>query len=200
MRLTKEDVEVQKELIIRRAFEVFAEKGFEATKMGDIAEAANISRNPLYYHFTNKTQLFLAVYDDYCRRYYEKSIAVYNKKIGYFDKIKEGINAYSKDHNLKGNRLRNDVLSNIPGLEAALEQQNRLFERLYLHKLEITKEAIIAGVLRSDCDPYQVADLIIVFYTGLYGSARSFARETDEGHSKRLVDAFIDCLQVKYGC
>lgn len=58
MRQTYDETEALKKRIVVASREVFAEKGYAATKMSDIAERANVSRGPLYYHFQNKQVLF----------------------------------------------------------------------------------------------------------------------------------------------
>ncbi|MBE9610589.1 TetR/AcrR family transcriptional regulator [Chitinilyticum piscinae] len=50
--------------IISAAFALFAEKGYAATKMEDIARAAGVSRGTPYLYFTNKEELFKAMLRD----------------------------------------------------------------------------------------------------------------------------------------
>jgi AcrR family transcriptional regulator len=46
------------------ALEVFAEQGFHATSMNDIAEAAGVSKPVLYQHFRSKRELYLELLED----------------------------------------------------------------------------------------------------------------------------------------
>ena len=48
------------ERILRRASELFAEKGWAATSLREIAEAAGCTKPALYYHWGNKEALFTA--------------------------------------------------------------------------------------------------------------------------------------------
>jgi AcrR family transcriptional regulator len=50
--------------ILNAALEVFAAKGYQATVLGDIAEAAGIARSVLYDHFPNKRVLLLTVMNE----------------------------------------------------------------------------------------------------------------------------------------
>jgi AcrR family transcriptional regulator len=50
--------------ICAAALEVFAEKGFAAAKLDEIAKRAGISKGTLYLYFTDKEQLFRAVVRD----------------------------------------------------------------------------------------------------------------------------------------
>ena len=52
------------EKILQAAEKVFAEKGYGATSMGDIAEQAALPRSNLHYYFSTKDELFRAVLQD----------------------------------------------------------------------------------------------------------------------------------------
>lgn len=50
---------------------VFAERGFTAATLDDIAGAAGYTKGAIYKHFATKEDLFLAVSDRYWRRYFD---------------------------------------------------------------------------------------------------------------------------------
>ena len=52
------------EKILQAAEQVFAEKGFGGTSMGDIAEQAGLPRSNLHYYFSTKDDLYRAVLQD----------------------------------------------------------------------------------------------------------------------------------------
>ncbi|MBF4584789.1 TetR family transcriptional regulator [Curtobacterium sp. PhB137] len=49
--------------ILRVALEQFTERGYEGTSIRDIAEALDITKSSLYYHFTNKEAIVRALLD-----------------------------------------------------------------------------------------------------------------------------------------
>ncbi|MEU4812902.1 TetR family transcriptional regulator [Nocardia fluminea] len=51
--------------LLTAAEEVFADKGFAEATLDDIAERAGFSRGAVYANFANKTELFLALLDDW---------------------------------------------------------------------------------------------------------------------------------------
>ncbi|KRA37471.1 MULTISPECIES: TetR/AcrR family transcriptional regulator [unclassified Nocardioides] len=51
----------RRERVEAAAVEVFAERGYDATTLGDIARAAGVSRTVLYDHFRSKRDLYLHV-------------------------------------------------------------------------------------------------------------------------------------------
>ncbi|WP_405137914.1 TetR/AcrR family transcriptional regulator [Nocardia sp. NBC_01388] len=58
-------------LLLDAAEAVFAEKGFTAATLDDIAHTAGYTKGAIYKHFTTKEDLFLAVSDRYWRRYFD---------------------------------------------------------------------------------------------------------------------------------
>jgi AcrR family transcriptional regulator len=58
-------------LLLNAAEQVFAEKGFMAATLDDIAYAAGYTKGAIYKHFTTKEDLFLAVSDRYWRQFFD---------------------------------------------------------------------------------------------------------------------------------
>lgn len=57
-----EEVQEIESRIIEAAKQVFVRKGYDATKMGDIAEEVGISRTAMHYYFRTKELLFDAIF------------------------------------------------------------------------------------------------------------------------------------------
>jgi AcrR family transcriptional regulator len=53
--------EERREQVLRSAMEVFAQKGYHATSVGDIIKRARIARGTFYLYFENKRQIFEAL-------------------------------------------------------------------------------------------------------------------------------------------
>ena len=64
-------LERTRSLLLDAAEDVFAEKGFIAATLDDIAHAAGYTKGAIYKHFAAKEDLFLAVSDRYWRRYFD---------------------------------------------------------------------------------------------------------------------------------
>jgi len=54
--------------LLDAAAQLFAERGFHATSMRDIAKAVGMLSGSIYYHFESKEEMLLAVYEDGLRR------------------------------------------------------------------------------------------------------------------------------------
>ena len=64
MRRTKEEAEATRQTILDTALIEFAEKGYSATKLHDIALKAGVTRGAIYWHFENKADLYLKLQDE----------------------------------------------------------------------------------------------------------------------------------------
>ena len=52
-----------REGILEAAARIFGEKGYHATSMSDIADAVNLQKASLYYHFDSKQEILVALLD-----------------------------------------------------------------------------------------------------------------------------------------
>jgi len=64
MRKTKEDTQKTRQDILQAAVENFSGKGFFNTSLNDIAQTAGVTRGAVYWHFTNKAEIFNALHAD----------------------------------------------------------------------------------------------------------------------------------------
>src|SRR6476469_8330062 len=71
MRLPAEQRRTQ---LLGVAVEIFAERGFHATSMDDIAEAAGVTKPVLYQHFPSKRALYRELLDDVDRQLTERLV------------------------------------------------------------------------------------------------------------------------------
>lgn len=62
MRRTKADAEATRQQILCAAERVFFKKGVSNATMEDVANAAGVTRGAIYWHFANKTDLFMELY------------------------------------------------------------------------------------------------------------------------------------------
>lgn len=57
--------EVRRAQILEAALVCFAKRGYHATRMDDIVRASGLSKGALYWHFENKDELFVALFEGY---------------------------------------------------------------------------------------------------------------------------------------
>ncbi len=76
------------------AGEVFAERGFHATSMDDVATAAGVTKPVLYQHFRNKRALFLELLDDVGDHLLGQLTAAIEPGLSGRARVEGGFNAY----------------------------------------------------------------------------------------------------------
>ena len=63
MRRTKEEAEQTRQSILDAAVEVFSERGVARASLENVAKAAQVTRGAVYWHFTNKQEIFDALHE-----------------------------------------------------------------------------------------------------------------------------------------
>nr|WP_318384659.1 TetR family transcriptional regulator [uncultured Enterobacter sp.] len=118
---TKEDALKTRQQLIDAAILTFSQRGFSNTSLDDIAHAAQVTRGAIYWHFTNKTELFNAIW--------QQQLPL-KEKLSRKDTLQ-----------FKDNPIRLFRYSLIEGLRLIADDplEQALIEILY-HKCEFTKE------------------------------------------------------------
>jgi TetR/AcrR family transcriptional regulator, acrAB operon repressor len=60
-RCTKEEAQETRSRILDAAEDIFYAQGVTRTSLGEVAQAANVTRGAIYWHFKNKSDLFVAM-------------------------------------------------------------------------------------------------------------------------------------------
>lgn len=68
-RRTKEDALATREAILEAAVRVFSVQGVANASLASIAREAGVTRGAIYWHFTNKADLLVALWDQVLQRY-----------------------------------------------------------------------------------------------------------------------------------
>ncbi len=76
------------------ARDVFAERGFHATAMDDIAVVAGVTKPVLYQHFDNKRALFLELLDDVGNQLLSELSVVTAPELNGRERVESGFQAY----------------------------------------------------------------------------------------------------------
>lgn len=63
VRKTKEEAQATRDLLLDTAEQLFSENGVSATSLNDIAIAAGLTRGAVYWHFENKVDLLMALWE-----------------------------------------------------------------------------------------------------------------------------------------
>ena len=168
MKRTKEEAEQTKQDLLNAALTIFSRKGYEATRLNDIARAANVTRGAIYHHFGGKEELFLALLDD--------ASAISNKAIQ--QAVQEGGNLLqivSRILVYTFNLLEDDSrFRQVMALSLSTANLKELANHKYVEARELVEgisQALAGGVesgeFRSDLDPKHAARALLAYQNGM---------------------------------
>ncbi len=184
MRLTEEGVRIQRETILRAAFEVFATVGYSATKMETISKKANISRSPLYYYFNSKLELFTQVCTLYFAFYLDKmdrmaeeqpEQSIYSRYYHLFLESREPSYSF-------GNQLSNQILQG--GEELA--ELKKLHQKYWETLREKDREALLRAQARKEIREDADLDALLNFYYTVYHGLRALKLQEELADYSKL--------------
>lgn len=195
MRHSKDQMEHIKERILEKAAEAFVANGYAGVNLQDIADAAGISRGPLYYHFNNKEELFAATVRKLIKEQRENYERVLSMDAPILDILRE---EYTQCLSYSNTLLQ--TMAGQPELQNFPEYQE-FSHWLYNRKKEVFIAAKEKGAFREDCDPNRLVTFLYVFYSGIIQmrQRRSAGFElTDSDMLDNSVDAFLNIVKALY--
>ena len=194
MRRTKEDAANTKRDLLSAALIIFSQKGYESTRLEDIAQEAKVTRGAIYHHFGNKADLYIALIDQASGQG-EKLVQQAVEKGGEFEDIISRI-LTSYFNLLEDDRRFRDVvalnLSNMGvshDLKALARQRYDEAQTLVENIGGFFQTAITNGQLRPDLDPEAAARALLAYQNGL---AMLWLANPDVFSVKDNAEALID--------
>lgn len=162
----------RRQSILTAAYELFIEKGYDATTMDDIAERAELSKPTLYAHFKNQDELYLVLVAEGLLPLEQTFRKIIARKNGVEEKIKALFIALSKYYldykefyRLGELFYQDNVRRRIsPGLA---EEINERLGRLLAIATDLIREGISTGIFRRDLNPEQFAIIMWRTVAGL---------------------------------
>jgi len=199
-RKTKEEAEKTKQRILDEALKVFSKKGFMRTTLNDIATEADVTRGAVYWHFKDKTELFIALAEKI-----EKTAGLeFNKiirlSIRSLDDIKTAIMIYMNTFHENKNycsfyemvRYKTEW---IQGLEPVLIRNRRVMNQIIRVLTKNFKLLKMRNKVRDDLDPNRAAIAVYAFMAGLveiwFFDKETFSIKDD---ASGMIDDFLKSM------
>lgn len=140
--------------IIDAAVEVFAEKGFRAARISDIARSAGVADGTIYLYFKNKEDLLLVIFEEKMEQLLDRL----EDSLRGLDDPLERIAAYARHHF----RSIEDNPSLAQVFQVELRQSHRFLRDYRPEKLwrylgvfsELVRDGQERGVIRPEIDPF----------------------------------------------
>jgi len=144
----------KRELILRAAIEVFAEKGFHQARVSDVAARAGVADGTIYLYFKNKDDLLLSIFEDSMEILLK---GVQSALLGIDDPLKK-LQTFVHYHFAQVQQHR--AVSEV--LQVELRLSNKFLKNYRPEKLwaylgvvaQIIREGQQKGVVRPELDPF----------------------------------------------
>lgn len=175
--------------ILGAARTLFAERGFDATSMHAIAEAAGVSKANIFHHFKNKNALYLAAVRSGCDSFCDEI-----ERLGRDDgPFVERLRRYAGEHLahiLENAPLTRLILRDLleAGERRGQEFAEQVFGQNFARLVDILRQGQARGELRADIDPALVAILVIGIGLTYFQSREAFRHFPDVDFADRPSD------------
>ncbi len=196
MRRTKEEAEATRKAILDTALVEFAEKGYSATKLQDIAKKAGVTRGAIYWHFENKADLYLKLQDEISG----ETNAVIQEAIdegGTFQDIIKRVLVRSLEYMERSERFRSFMqllytkIEMSPELEAGWKRNVEEGETTLQGLIKIFELARQKGQIKQNVDPKELAFTFLALQNG----AATLRILLDDTYSlSEMADGIADIL------
>lgn len=159
------DKEIMDE-IKKKAIEIFAAKGYAATKISDIADSLSISRGPIYYYFQDKFGLYTSAYNHFEEELMKIHKEIFSTKDDFQTKMERLIFEFSKHISLFGHNFffRIKEIPELHEINVRYEKMNTLF---YEEKCALIREEQENGTLSTSLSPDEIVKAIYLIYLGV---------------------------------
>ncbi|MCX5851946.1 MAG: TetR/AcrR family transcriptional regulator [Deltaproteobacteria bacterium] len=151
----------KQELIVDAALEVFCEKGFANTRMGDIAKKAGVSYGLVYHYFESKEVFFDHIVERWWKTLYDMLEAEKSSSAGFEGKLERIIrfflDTYASKFNLLSIFITEVSRSSLYRTDAGLARFRKFFSLCD----EIMAEGQKRGILRSDVAPHYLTYIFL---------------------------------------
>ena len=182
-----------REKIMQSAMENFAKKGFDRTRMEDIAAAAGLAKGTLYLYFKNKEDLFYAICDHNLEELRNQLYRLFNRKENILLDAEKFYDEYQRG-SLGSDTIWFEMIAlstRSPKLRKILTE-NQI--KVYQVVKEFLKTQIERGFLRQDINVDIFASALIALYNGL--AVNKLLLQTSNSESQK---AWIETIRALIG-
>ena len=178
-----------KEGILEAAALIFSEKGYHATSMQDIADAVNLQKASLYYHFESKQEILGDILDNALDLINNQLELVLSQSLTPDKKLRQAMVTYFRtiaEHQSLSAVLLLELKSLDPELKANQASRRQKFESLW-------RELIIEGKQQgifNDVDPSLTGKAIL----GVMNWTVTWYKSSGPRSASEIANLFADLL------
>lgn len=180
-RHSHEDAQKTRKAILDSALRLFSRRGFERTSLFDIAKYAGVTRGAIYWHFDDKRDLLLELYDRTDRELLSSSFLVNATKIeeeNPLDCLRSWMLSHSDEKSIQFFRssffeLFGNIFRGTIGDDELRQRFMKLVEFRRRTFMDILKNCVRKGQLPANLDVKAAADYLMVFMGGYVHTLRT---------------------------
>ncbi|MFF4583946.1 TetR family transcriptional regulator [Streptomyces sp. NPDC001388] len=177
------------EELLRAARTLFAERGYNATSLDAVVEAAHLTKGALYHHFSGKQHLFRAVYErEQTRLAHIVARAYLDAEPDSWEAVYVGARAFLVEV-LAADVQRINLLD-APGALGTEEMRE-----INTGCLKMMEEGVRRAAETGDIAPHSVTSLTHLLYGALCETAMAVARAEDQ---QKALDASLTELRLLF--
>ena len=188
----------KRDLILRAAIDVFAERGFFTAQVADVARAAGVAAGTVYLYFKSKDDLLVSIFE----RSMREGLALSRAAVADLDDPRERLRRLAHGHLARLGRDRNLAIV----FQVELRQSTKFMERfsatLLRDYLGLIRAAIAdgqrEGIFRADIKATVAAKMLFgaldEMATNWILSSRRYSLEAD---ADAVVDLFINGARAR---
>ena len=172
--------------IMRAAEALFAERGFEATSIGEIALRAHVNRALLYYYFEHKEDLYHQLLQEGVEKLRATVLAAVKTTTSARDAVRTFLHGYLQTtyHNPGLVRI---VYREIVGAQRGDEESKALVQQ-FMQTIGQLEEVVQRGVQSGELVPHDTGKSVYL----LFGMTNVFVTLTYLGQTSYSVDEIVD--------
>lgn len=162
--------------ILAAAQHLFAEKGFAATSIQEIAQEAGVSKSNVFHHFKSKEELYVAVIGCACSEAGERVFPLLGGDEPFALRLQRMMTAdieFMFENPERTGLVLREVMNTRP--DEPGQPAPALFQRSSETIIDIIREAQATGEVRADADPAMVA-LLFFAANSFYFQSRNLLR------------------------
>ena len=190
-RSTGAEVQTRRQELLRIAAELFAERGYKATTVRDIADAAGILSGSLYHHFDSKESMVHELLDSFQTELFERYDAVVASQGSPREKLDDIVRL---SFEAVGSHRAEVAIFQADSAYLAtferfsyLKERNQRFRQLWIGLLE---DGIASGELRSNLN----VELVYRFLRDTVWVAVSWYRPGGDLTPEQVADQYLSIL------
>jgi TetR/AcrR family transcriptional regulator, transcriptional repressor for nem operon len=189
--------EKTKEKIIQAAAELFLRKGFIATSISDLLEATGVTKGSLYFHFSGKDDIALAVLEnaeEEFMAFLDAALAGPSPAAKLDNFFRQALDAHCRRGFIGGCLFGNTALEASDSNDLYAQRASTLFTKWIANIRTVVADAQAAGQVRTDLP----ADILAQFVVSSIEGGIMLARlRKEEEPLRRCLDSLRTLMELK---